>query len=73
MVKFVGLEVPDELITQPGELRRAYLRALGQFNDQLADICQRNRIERVLVDTSRDMGQVFVDYLNQRSQLNRGR
>jgi uncharacterized protein (DUF58 family) len=73
MVKFVGLEIPDELITQPGELRRAYLRALGQFNDQLADICQRNRIDRLLVDTSRDMGQVFVDYLNQRSQLNRGR
>jgi len=73
MVKFVGLEIPEELITQPAELRRAYLRALGQFNDQLADICQRNRIDRVLVDTSRDMGQVFVDYLNQRSQLNRGR
>jgi uncharacterized protein (DUF58 family) len=73
MVKFIGLEIPDELITQPDELRRAYLRALGRFNDQLADICQRNRIDRVLVDTSRDMGQVFVDYLNQRSQLNRGR
>jgi uncharacterized protein (DUF58 family) len=73
MVKFVGLEIPDELITQPEELRRAYLRALGQFHERLADICQRNRIERVLVDTSRDMGQVFVDYLNQRSQLNRGR
>jgi uncharacterized protein (DUF58 family) len=73
MVKFVGLEIPDELITQPLELRRAYLRALGQFNEQLADICQRNRIERILVDTSRDMGQVFVDYLNQRSRLNRGR
>ncbi len=27
MVKFIGLEIPDELITQPGELRRAYLRA----------------------------------------------
>jgi uncharacterized protein (DUF58 family) len=73
MVKFVGLEIPDELVTQPDQLRRAYLRALGQFNDQLADICQRNRIERVMVDTSRDMGQVFVDYLNQRSRLNRGR
>jgi uncharacterized protein (DUF58 family) len=73
MIKFVGLEIPEELVTQPDELRRAYLRALGQFNEQLADICQRNRIERVLVDTSRDMGQVFVDYLNQRSRLNRGR
>jgi uncharacterized protein (DUF58 family) len=73
MVKFVGLELPEELITQPEELRRAYLQAIGQFNDQFEDICQRNRIERVVVDTSRDMGQVFIDYLNHRSRLNRGR
>lgn len=73
MVKFVGLELPEELITQPEELRRAYLQAIGQFNDQFEDICQRNRIECVVVDTSRDMGQVFIDYLNHRSRLNRGR
>ena len=30
-------------------------------------------IERVLIDTSRDMGQVFADYLNQRSRLIRHR
>ena len=73
MTKFVGLELPEELITQPDELRRAYLAALGQFNDQLEDLCQRNRVERVLVDTRRDLGQVLVDYLNKRSRLNRGR
>ena len=67
------VEVPEELVTQPDELRRAYLAALAEFNDRLEDVCRRNRIERVLVDTSRDMGQVFVDYLNQRSRLNRGR
>lgn len=73
MTKFVGLEVPEELIAQPEELRRAYLEALGRFNGQLEDLCQRNRIERVLVDTSRAMGQVFADYLNQRSRRNRWR
>ncbi len=73
MIKFVGLELPDELVTQPDELRRAYLRALGEFNQELESLCQRNRVERVLVDTSRDMAEVFIDYLNQRSRLNRGR
>jgi len=73
MIKFVGIELPEELITQPEELRRAYLQAFGQFNAELEELCQRNRIERVVVDTSHDMGQVFVDYLNQRSRLNRGR
>ncbi len=73
MIKFVGLEVPDELLTQPDELREGYLRALQRFNDRFDEMCQRNRVERVLVDTSRDMGEVFVDYLNQRSLRNRGR
>lgn len=73
LTKFVGLELPEELLAQPQELRRAYLTALGKFNQRFAEICQANRVERVLVDTSRDMGSVFVDYLNQRSLLNRGR
>jgi uncharacterized protein (DUF58 family) len=73
MVKFVGLEVPQELLSQPDELRQGYLRALKRFNDRFEEMCQHNRVERVLVDTSRDMGEVFVDYLNQRSLRNRGR
>ena len=73
MVKFVGLELPEELLTRPGELRREYLSALGRFNGELEAICHRNRIERVLVDTSRDLGQVLSDYLHQRSRRHRGR
>jgi len=73
MVKFVGLELPEELLTQPDQLRREYLRSLSRFNEALEAICYRNRIERVLVDTSRELGQVFADYLNQRSRRNRGR
>jgi uncharacterized protein (DUF58 family) len=73
MVKFVGLELPEELVTQPEVLRREYLRALNRFNSELEELCHRNRVERVLADTGRDMGQMFADYLNQRSRLNRGR
>jgi len=73
MVKFVGLEIPDELLAQPEDLRRGYLAALHRFNEQLADIARRNACDHVLVDTSRPMSEIFVDYLNQRSLLNRGR
>lgn len=73
MIKFVGLELPSELLTQPQELRAGYLRALKRFNDRFDEMCHNNRVERILVDTSRDMGEVFVDYLNQRSLRNRGR
>jgi len=73
MTKFVGLEIPEELLAQPDRVRHAYLRAVHRHNDKLETLCQRNRVERVLVDTSHDMGTVLVDYLNQRSRLNRGR
>jgi len=73
MTKFVGLEIPEELLAQPDQIRRAYLRAMRRQNNKLETLCQRNRIERVLVDTNLDMGTVLVDYLNQRSRLNRGR
>jgi uncharacterized protein (DUF58 family) len=73
MVKFIGLEVTEEHLTQPDDIRQAYLAAVERFNGRLADICHRNRMERVLVDTRRNMGEVLVDYLNQRSLMNRGR
>ncbi|MGA2034100.1 MAG: DUF58 domain-containing protein [Thermoguttaceae bacterium] len=73
MTKFVGLEIPEELLAQPERVRLAYLRAVARFNERFQTLCQRNRIERVLVDSSRDMGQVLIDYLNHRSRLNRGR
>jgi uncharacterized protein (DUF58 family) len=73
MTKFVGLEIPEHLLAQPERIRQAYLDCMRRFNDQLEELCVRNRVERVLVDTSRDMAEVLVDYLNHRSQLNRGR
>ncbi len=68
MTKFVGLEVPEELLAQPEAIRRAYLQAVETHNRQLEDLCLRNRVERVLVDTSQDMASVLVDYLNARSR-----
>ncbi|WP_425614015.1 DUF58 domain-containing protein [Anatilimnocola sp. NA78] len=73
MVKFVGLEVPDELLAQTEDLRRGYLAALKKFNDEFQDLAQRNGCERIFVDTRRSMAELFIDYLNQRSMLNRGR
>jgi uncharacterized protein (DUF58 family) len=73
MIKFVGLEIPEELLTRPDDLREGYLAALNRYQQQFAELCQHNGIERVEVDTRRNMGEIFVDYLNQRSLLNRGR
>ncbi len=73
MIKFDGLEDPGDILTQTEDVRNAYLRAVRKFNDGFEEMCQRNQIERVEVDTSRDMAEVLIDYLNKRSLLNRGR
>jgi uncharacterized protein (DUF58 family) len=73
MVKFVGLEYAEELLAQGEDLRRGYLEALQRFNNRLALIAQQNGCELVTVDTGRGMRETLVDYLNQRSRLNRGR
>ncbi|MBI3865585.1 MAG: DUF58 domain-containing protein [Planctomycetia bacterium] len=72
-VKFVGLEVPEALQTQPEDLKRAYLAAVRRFTDRVDEICRNNRVERVAIDTSRDLAELLIDYLNHRSRLNRGR
>jgi uncharacterized protein (DUF58 family) len=73
MVRFDGLEDPDQLLTQTEDIRRGYLRAVEDFRVDFTDLCQRNRVERVEVDTNRDLAEVLIDHLNQRSRLNRGR
>lgn len=73
MVKFIGLEAPDELLTRPDALRRTYLDALQAFVARLQHTCRRNRVEYVPVDTSANMGETLADYLNQRSRAVRYR
>ena len=72
-VRFRGLEIDEQLLTQPAELRSRYLEALGRFNDRLEEACLRNRVERVVIDTGRNPAEVLVDYLNARRLRNRGR
>lgn len=73
MVKFLGLEVADEYLAQTEDIRRGYLEALRRFETVFTDLCHRNRIERVVVDTSHVMSEVLLDYLAERNRLNLSR
>ena len=73
MIKFLGLEIPEELLAQPEDLRRGYLQALQRFNQHFEEIALRNGCERVLVDTRRSMRELLADYINQRSLQARAR
>jgi len=69
MIRFVGLEVDDEALLAPEDMRAAYLAALARHVARLDEICQRNRVERVPIDTSQSIGPVLADYLTQRARL----
>ena len=73
MVKFVGIEEESQFVTQTEDIRRGYLQALEEHQERLAELCRRNRIELVPVDTRRPQAEVLVDYLNQRGMTSRRR
>jgi hypothetical protein len=73
MVKFAGLESTEELLAQTDDIRAAYLEVLHRFTDRFDDLCRRNRIERVEIDTSRNPADALLGYLNQRDLLQRSR
>lgn len=73
MIKFKGLEVPEELLAQPDDLRRGYLAALNGFLAEIEELAGRNSCEYQVVDTRRPLADVLIDYLNQRGQSRRVR
>lgn len=73
MVRFVGLEEDEQFLTRPGDVRAAYLEAMGRFEARLEDVCESNQCELVRCDTSRSIGELFADYLQQRTVTRRRR
>ncbi|MGC1274447.1 MAG: DUF58 domain-containing protein [Planctomycetaceae bacterium] len=71
MTKFVGLEAEGEDLTQAEDVRGAYLEALAEHRRRLGDVCHRNRIELVPIDTGRPAAESLVDYLDRRQRVRR--
>ena len=66
--KFVGLEIPQNLLARPEDLRQAYLQSLERFQNRLKEICQCNRCEHVVLDTNIPMAEELINYLNSRTK-----
>ena len=62
-LKFKGLELDGEVITQPKRIRGAYLDELRKYLRQIKGACERAHIDYVLVDTSRPVDAVLSAYL----------
>ncbi len=67
MTMFDGLEDMPELLVDPRGLRDAYLKEIGDFQDEIRRGCLRNRIDYVKVVNSQELGVILSSYLAARA------
>ena len=69
--RFVGLEDTLDQRAQAEDIRAAYLDALHQHTTALDEMCHRNRIEFVSVNTGRPAAESLASYLDERRRAGR--
>lgn len=65
-VRFIDLELGDELMTRPHLLKPAYLRAFNEFLTAVQKGCDASRVEYVRMRTDKPMKAALGDYLVKR-------
>ena len=64
--RFEGLELPQALNCNPRALREGYLKALGEFLDEVRRGCSQHTVDYALVRTSQPLDAVLARYLSNR-------
>ena len=70
-ILFKGLEVNEELFTEPKALRRSYLDAVDRYMARVKKVCSTAGVDHVMVDTSVPLAAVLSTYLNFRAKSRR--
>ena len=65
---FEGLEIPQELLTDPQALRTAYLRLVHSFIHRLRSFCVDNRMDYVLLSTRDPLDAALSAFLAHRTR-----
>jgi len=65
-VRFLGLELPQELMTKPHLIRPAYLKALGMHLDKLRRGCEAARVDYWLMNTGKPLATTLAEHLARR-------
>ena len=71
LVKFDGMEQKEQFLTRPQLIRPSYLRALETYLNELREGCEANRVDYVLMDTSRSLAEMLTSYLARRLRVKR--
>jgi uncharacterized protein (DUF58 family) len=65
-VRFLGLELPRELLTRPYQIRVSYLRVMQAHLDKLRRGCEAARADYVLMDTGKSLANTLAEHLARR-------
>jgi hypothetical protein len=71
MVKFDGMELQEKFLTRPHLIRPSYLRNLEAYLNGLRQGCEANRVDYVLMDTSKPLAETLTAYLARRLRIRR--
>ena len=72
-VKFEGLEGYEPILCQPRMLRKSYLEALNNHILAVKTACERNKVDYVLLDTSKPLEMALQSFLQSRALRKLGR
>ncbi|MCE7935933.1 MAG: hypothetical protein DYG96_15260 [Chlorobi bacterium CHB2] len=63
------METGEEMVTQPYQIRAAYVQAMTDFTEHLKRECREHGIDYVLMDTATPFDKALAEYLNKRKTM----
>jgi uncharacterized protein (DUF58 family) len=67
--RFRDMETGRELMTDPWQVRKEYVRRLDEYTDRIRKVCRDSQIDYHLLDTSVQFDKALFGYLSKRSKL----
>ncbi len=69
VVRFEGMEDNEQIVTEPGVIRKAYSKIVEDFTEKYRLGCQENGIDYCFMDTSKPLDYALGAYLTKREML----
>jgi uncharacterized protein (DUF58 family) len=69
MVQFKGLEIAQQVLCHPRELKKAYLQELETFLTGMRSACRKNNVDYTLINTSMPVDVSLSAYLASRARM----
>jgi uncharacterized protein (DUF58 family) len=67
--RFKDMETGRELMTDPWQVRKEYVRRLEEYTERIRKVCRDSQIDYHLLDTSVQFDKALFGYLSKRSKL----